>query len=384
MTEKYLVRYNTSPLVSIECTAFKHLYESNLHNRAWVFQERILSPRVVHFDRTTVFWECSELTASDTYPNIGGGLLAPHLGFDGMPKWHRNMQSPRHAFIASEADSDYEHCWTHLAEDFQHLGITKDEDTFPAMSAIARLVNETYLHQRYIAGMFQEQLPAALLWKKASLHQPPRRRGPGYIAPSWSWASVQARQTELSLHWHFRYKSLREVECVADILHIDLRNKKGDDEYGRLELAALAIRGQIRLTSLEEVYGSTIRLGNRRCTDDRIKRLCIPWGDIPDCGSVMVSWDTGESPEHGQISLFCIYAVESDTSYTRQGLVLERTTELDIEILSKLRQSNQTGLVLRPDFSNCFKRLGIFEIELTKPNRPSLIWTEPETSVVII
>jgi hypothetical protein len=380
LKNKHLVSYNTSRLVSVECTAFKDLYASSLHNRAWVFQERILSPRVVHYERSTVFWECNELTASDTYPNLGGGFLAPHLGFDGMPKWHANMQSPRHAFIASQADCDYQHCWTHLAEDFQHLGITRDEDTFPAMSAIARMVNETHLHQRYVAGMFHAQLPAALLWKKVWPGKPLRRRGPGYIAPSWSWASVQAKEVGLSLHWSLGWWRLKHMECIATIVHIELHNKQGNDEYGRLESAALAIRGQIRLTSLEEVYGN--RTGH---TDHhRPVSFHIPWGEERNCGSITINWDAGEAPEHGQISLFCIYAREDEISCTRQGLVLERITEPDMDMLAKLRQCNKSGLTSLSEFSNCFKRVGVFDVWLKKPNGSSFVWTEPEMLVVII
>lgn len=33
-----------------------------LLSRRWVFQERILSPRVVHFGEQEVFWECSSHT----------------------------------------------------------------------------------------------------------------------------------------------------------------------------------------------------------------------------------------------------------------------------------------------------------------------------------
>lgn len=39
-----------------------------LNKRGWVFQERLLSPRVVHFEREQVFWECSVSTLCETYP----------------------------------------------------------------------------------------------------------------------------------------------------------------------------------------------------------------------------------------------------------------------------------------------------------------------------
>jgi hypothetical protein len=36
-----------------------------VNKRAWVFQERILSPRIIHFARDQIFWECASLWAAD-------------------------------------------------------------------------------------------------------------------------------------------------------------------------------------------------------------------------------------------------------------------------------------------------------------------------------
>lgn len=36
--------------------------ESVLYTRGWVFQERLLSPRVIHFGKEQVYWECRETT----------------------------------------------------------------------------------------------------------------------------------------------------------------------------------------------------------------------------------------------------------------------------------------------------------------------------------
>jgi Heterokaryon incompatibility protein (HET) len=35
-----------------------------LHQRAWVVQERTLAPRVIHFGKTQLFWECHELVSA--------------------------------------------------------------------------------------------------------------------------------------------------------------------------------------------------------------------------------------------------------------------------------------------------------------------------------
>lgn len=38
-----------------------------LYQRAWVIQEQLLAPRVLHFGEKQVFWECNELVSSRVY-----------------------------------------------------------------------------------------------------------------------------------------------------------------------------------------------------------------------------------------------------------------------------------------------------------------------------
>src|SRR6202000_2338412 len=47
----------------------KLVEEATINKRAWVVQERLLSPRVLHFARDQLAWECHELEACDSYPN---------------------------------------------------------------------------------------------------------------------------------------------------------------------------------------------------------------------------------------------------------------------------------------------------------------------------
>ena len=41
---------------------------ASLNTRGWVLQERLLSPRVVHFARNQVFWECRHQQACESCP----------------------------------------------------------------------------------------------------------------------------------------------------------------------------------------------------------------------------------------------------------------------------------------------------------------------------
>ncbi|KAL9119089.1 MAG: hypothetical protein Q9187_004354 [Circinaria calcarea] len=45
------------------------VHNAPLNHRGWVFQERLLAPRVLHFGSEQVFWKCHEMDACETYPH---------------------------------------------------------------------------------------------------------------------------------------------------------------------------------------------------------------------------------------------------------------------------------------------------------------------------
>ena len=45
-----------------------NIVNAPLNQRAWVVQERLLSPRILHFGRDQIAWECRELEACETFP----------------------------------------------------------------------------------------------------------------------------------------------------------------------------------------------------------------------------------------------------------------------------------------------------------------------------
>jgi hypothetical protein len=59
------------------------LSRAHLHKRAWVVQERLLAPRVLHFGEKQLFWECCEMDAAESYPSG----LPPALAIGPMTKF---------------------------------------------------------------------------------------------------------------------------------------------------------------------------------------------------------------------------------------------------------------------------------------------------------
>ncbi|KAK2473518.1 hypothetical protein H9L39_15693 [Fusarium oxysporum f. sp. albedinis] len=44
--------------------------ESHLNSRAWVFQERILSSRIIHFTDQETYWECGEFVRCNDWTSL--------------------------------------------------------------------------------------------------------------------------------------------------------------------------------------------------------------------------------------------------------------------------------------------------------------------------
>ena len=60
--------------------------QSPVFSRGWIVQERILAPRVLHFARGEIVWECAEGEATESFPNteegsqmLPGQLSSPNL-----------------------------------------------------------------------------------------------------------------------------------------------------------------------------------------------------------------------------------------------------------------------------------------------------------------
>jgi len=153
----------------------------DLNLRGWVFQERLLAPRILHFGSEQVFWECQKLNACEAYPT---GLRTKMQ--DRTRK--RNFTDTRLTHMPSRSLVRF---WQELVEQYTSCNLTKDEDKLVAISGIAKTVQQK-LEDDYLAGLWRHNLITDLLWE---VHggEVCTRRPDRYRAPSWSWASIDGR-----------------------------------------------------------------------------------------------------------------------------------------------------------------------------------------------
>jgi hypothetical protein len=165
-------------------THWSSLPDFPLHQRAWAFQERILSKRVLHFGPSELLWECLDAHTCEC-----GDL---------------SIEDTRTHFIQLvDARSDpleIKNILHHIIQQYSKLDITFGKDIFPAVSGIIKRLIPNPSHN-YLAGLWRENLAEELLWhtpgdkyigtiREASVG--PSARPIPWRAPTWSWASIQA------------------------------------------------------------------------------------------------------------------------------------------------------------------------------------------------
>ncbi|KAI1417299.1 heterokaryon incompatibility protein-domain-containing protein [Hypoxylon sp. FL1857] len=167
-----------------------------LMRRAWVYQERMLSQRVLHFGYYEIFWECSTKVCCEcgNVDSLGymGTIPIPiprkmmasaleSLGRTLSGNWtNREWVESARYFIAR--------MWRSMVTIYTALNLTIASDCLPALGGVAR----TFAEKRkspYLAGLFEDSLLDDLLWITFSCM---KTRLSKWRAPSWPWASVDA------------------------------------------------------------------------------------------------------------------------------------------------------------------------------------------------
>lgn len=199
-----------------------------VNRRAWVLQERLISPRVLHFCQDQIAWECWEKDAiesrADGLPmtQLKAGTIATGSRLKGMvpsvdgkalrdARLRRGrLKSGRYVDIDAPMGLSIPsiYCfevWNRVVETYTRTRLTKATDKLIALAGIAKIMSRRILNGRdedYVAGMWRDNLESQLLWR---VDPSIRRDGtydfhsdrPGmdeYRAPSFSWAAIDSER----------------------------------------------------------------------------------------------------------------------------------------------------------------------------------------------
>lgn len=202
-----------------------------VNTRAWVLQERFLSPRVLQFDTHQVLWECLEKSATETCPRrIPDQLVGrDHLIFKSLLPVIQTAPNPDNKFLAADI-------WTCLVKEYTACNLTVPGDKLIAISGIAKHI-AALVEDDYVAGMWRRTLEGELLWQVTQSGLPGKTSRPAqYRAPSWSWASIDG---SILPGWSNTVYSLIRVEEA----HLEYLT---GDVFGAVTRGWLRLRGPLR------------------------------------------------------------------------------------------------------------------------------------------
>ncbi|KAI1087180.1 HET-domain-containing protein [Rostrohypoxylon terebratum] len=235
------------------------LQDDVLQTRGWTLQERELSPRIAHFFKDTIIWECRSLRASLNYPWKDSFGVSGHRRVFDIDSYGRkfldvsqdntNMTEEQRLLMIAD--------WIRLIKLYSRRCLTKQTDILPAISGIARIFAR-FGAGAYGAGCFESHGIISFLWVVDTPHTDKgvtriSSRPAQYTAPSWSWASVVGA---VSWSWyppHDKIESLVTIKTISMTL-------SGNDEFGQVEGGILQMSGKLRkfrTQSIEHGYGST-------------------------------------------------------------------------------------------------------------------------------
>jgi hypothetical protein len=157
-----------------------------LLNRGWAYQERLLSPRVLHLGPTGIFWECSEsFRLESSRPPAGRDIIFK----DYFLSVCRSIPA---------GGSDQQKFWRRIVVQYSSLALSKPSDRLPALQGIADAMKRVR-GEEYYAGLWSGSFIADMLWflTNTFVSRPGASAAESepQHAPSWSWACVNRKIT---------------------------------------------------------------------------------------------------------------------------------------------------------------------------------------------
>ena len=158
----------------------KEVTDAPLNLRAWVLQERMLSPRTLHFGRSQIYWECRMLSVGHNVPE----LVVETTSYE------QDLRTKTRLYEVD--DQHLLHFWRYIIQHYSRCGLTKRSDKLAAVQGIAHSIQKRLPEdlKPYYWGVWEGDLPFGLLWFSHQGREDGTSDDRNIEFPSWSWASV--------------------------------------------------------------------------------------------------------------------------------------------------------------------------------------------------
>lgn len=325
-------------------------YQINV--RAWTLEERLISQRKLVYTTQQLRWQCQSAHHEDGGPPTSPGsnqlpeiyLLPFYRLLHGKLPLPAPME-PVPSYSQERADDQYtnslEYNWLRFVEEYTGRVCTNPKDKLRAFGGIAAEFATRWPADRYVAGLWRDQLHWLLLWTPWPRWTPPVAFSQGqlgqqerkYRAPSWSWAAFGTKVSHI-LRWTIpRPPRSREPPEYFRILDCDVTLKNSFAPFGEATAACLRVEGYIRRVHVK--LRPSVLLGKEPDHDDPYlyalwdqgKHYRYTVGDV-DGDPRMSNWLAGlDSSEPGEDREAWCFWVNGIREKTIVGLLLTSVGE---------------------------------------------------------
>ncbi|KAK4182954.1 heterokaryon incompatibility protein-domain-containing protein [Podospora australis] len=223
-----------------------------LLTRAWCFQERILSPRVLHFLADEMVWECRTTESCECG------------WFDEITSVFKRFSRRQITEVLDEGSSTIPktqiyNAWLHVVDKYSSLHLTHESDRLPALAGLARRFSEVLEvpECHYLAGHWEEDILRSLPWASVAGKLKIRHKTPGI--PSWSWVSMAHQGVITTLAgWHEQATIDKQLEIISVLSSGDSADHSSPLMRVSAELR-LKMRGICVMINLREQTSTELR-----------------------------------------------------------------------------------------------------------------------------
>ncbi|KAI9151389.1 Monooxygenase [Paramyrothecium foliicola] len=273
-----------------------------IHERAWTFQETLLSSRLLAFGGHQMYYSCLCDASFGPVRTRGGNYTA-------IDTLHRPLRIlPTDEYLPRGAT------WAKAVAEYSSRKMSVETDKLPALAGVAQMYGTA---EDWLAGIWRKDLPRALLWRPALGHESASRQSE-WRAPTWSWCSLDG----VIDIWD-RNMVYKDFVNEATVIQANVIPTHEFDKFGSIKSAELVLRGFARKT----IYEASTR------------RLLL--SDSEDAGQLHIS-NRSNQPA---IPLTCFYlhAAEQSNKVTGSSMGMVGV-----------------GLLLQAAENGTYRRIGIF------------------------
>ena len=157
---------------------FSHAYARKrsskpLTSRGWALQERLLSPRVIHYMAKELVWECNTLADCQCKGIHTMGLF---------------KSAYSRVLTGMKDEAELTHHWIWIIEVYTAQLLTYQIDRLPALSGLVHQAKQAGAGQ-YAAGLWRRNLEHLTCWEVKEKGEATVRHA-AYLGPSWSWVNI--------------------------------------------------------------------------------------------------------------------------------------------------------------------------------------------------